>query len=77
MQWEVEDFRKKDPNDPGPWLTWIVPKELVFTYVTRLLFWTIIIPYLLFGAILAPLGFAIQMLVIDYFTWLQIKNKLT
>jgi len=77
MNYEFEDYRKKNPKDPGPWLTWIWPKELVWSYLWRIVFWTVLAPVVLFGTILTPLGFAIQLLVIDYFTYLQYKNSIT
>ncbi len=78
MDWEVQDFRRKKPKqDPGPWLTWAWPKELVGSYLWRIMFWTVLVPMILFGAILTPAGFFLQLLVIDYFTYLQYKNNIT
>lgn len=78
MNWEVEDYRPKKPlQDPGPWLTWAWPKDMVGKMIFRLLFWTIALPFLLFGAVLSPVGFLLQIVVIDYFTWLQYKNSNT
>ena len=78
MNWEGYDYRpKKNRPDPGPWLTWIWPRELAFTYIWRILFWTVLVPLILFGAILTPIGFAIQLIVIDYFSYLQYKNSIT
>ena len=78
MDWEVQDFRRKKPKqDPVPWLTWAWPKELVGTYLWRIMFWTILVPVVLFGYILSPIGFFLQLLVIDYFTYLQYKNSIT
>jgi len=78
LDWEVQDFRRKKPKqDPGPWLTWVWPRELVGTYLWRIMFWTILVPIVLFGAILTPAGFFLQLLVIDYFTYLQYKNSVT
>ena len=78
MDWEVQDFRRKKPKqDPGPWLTWAWLKELVGSYPWRILFWTVLVPMILFGAILTPAGFFLQLLVIDYFTYLQYKNNIT
>jgi len=74
MQWEFEDFRSKDPKDPGPWSTWIVPAEFVGTYLWRLTFWCLLLPLILFGSILTPAGFFLQILVIDYFSWLKLKQ---
>ena len=74
MNYEFEDYRPRDPKDPGPWSTWIVPREFVWTYVTRLLFWCVLLPILLFGVILSPAGFFLQILVIDYFSWLKYKQ---
>ena len=44
MQYEFEDFRNKKPNDPGPWLTWVWPRELVASYLWRIMFWTVLVP---------------------------------
>ena len=78
MDWEVQDFRRKKPKqDPGPWLQWAWPRELVRSYVGRIAFWTIVLPFFLFGTILSPLGFFLQLLVIDYFHYLQYKNSIT
>ena len=77
MQYEFEDFRKKNPKDPGPWLTWAWPRELVGTYLWRIMFWTILVPVVIFGYILSPVGFLLQLLVIDFFTYLQYKNNVT
>jgi len=77
MNWEGQDFRPKKDKDPGPWLTWSWPKELVGTYLWRIMFWTILVPMVLFGAILTPVGFLIQLIVIDFFTYLQYKNSVT
>ena len=75
MNYEFEDYRPKDPKDPGPWSTWIVPKELCGVYVWRLVFWCVLLPFILFGTILAPAGFFLQLLVIDYFSWLKFKQS--
>ena len=77
MNYEFEDFRRNKPKDPGPWLTGIWPRELVGTYLWRMAFWTILVPMVLFGAILTPAGFFLQLLVIDFFTYLQYKNSIT
>ena len=77
MQYEFEDFRKKNPKDPGPWLTWAWPRELVGTYLWRIMFWTVLVPVVIFGYILSPIGFLLQLLVIDFFTYLQYKNNVT
>ena len=77
MNYEFEDFRRNKPKDPGPWLTWIWPRELVGTYLWRIAFWTILVPMVLFGAILTPAGFFLQLLIIDFFTYLQYKNSVT
>jgi hypothetical protein len=77
MQYEFEDFRPKNPKDPGPWLTWVWPREHVASYLWRIMFWTVLVPLVLFGAILTPLGFFFQLIVIDYFTYLQYKNSIT
>ena len=74
MNYEFEDFRPKDPKDPGPWSTWIVPTEFVGTYLWRLTFWCLLLPLILFGSILTPAGFFLQILVIDYFSWLKLKQ---
>ena len=74
MQWEFEDFRPKDAKAPGPWSTWIVPAEFVGTYLWRLTFWCLLLPLILFGSILTPAGFFLQILVIDYFSWLKLKQ---
>ncbi len=74
MNYEFEDYRPREPKDPGPWSTWIVPREFVWTYVTRLLFWCVLLLILLFGVILSPAGFFLQILVIDYFSWLKYKQ---
>lgn len=78
MNYEFEDFRNKKPlKDPGPWMTWTLPKELVGKYIFRLILWLFFLPWLLFGGTLAPLGLALQFLVVDYFSWLQYKNSNT
>ena len=77
MQYEFEDYRKKNPKDPGPWLTWAWPRELVGTYLWRIMFWTVLVPVVIFGYILSPIGFLLQLLVIDFFTYLQYKNNVT
>jgi len=75
MNWEVEDFRNKPPlHDPGPWLTWIVPESLALRYVFRIALWIYVIPILLFGIQMTPLGLLIQFLVIDYVSYLQYKK---
>ena len=78
MRYEFEDYRpKKKPEDVGPWLTWAWPRKLVGSYLWRIMFWTILVPLVLFGTILTPLGFLLQLVVIDYFTYLQYKNSIT
>jgi hypothetical protein len=73
--WEVEDFRGKKPlKDPGPWLTWIVPENLALRYIFRIAIWIYVIPFLLLGFNLTPLGVLVQFLVVDYFSYLQYKK---
>ena len=74
MHYEFEDYRIKNIKDPGPWLTWAVPNELVMKYLFRLLLWMFFLPWVLFGGTLAPLGILLQFLVVDYFSWLKYKN---
>jgi len=75
MMWEVEDFREKKPlQDPGPWLTWIVPENLALRYIFRIALWIYVIPFLLLGFNLTPLGVLVQFLVIDYVSYLQYKK---
>ena len=73
MNWEVQDFRPKKPVPS--WAEWIWPRDMAMFILWRLFFWTVIIPFVLFGALLTPLGLLIQILVIDYFTYLQWKNQ--
>jgi hypothetical protein len=75
MDWEVEDYRNKPPIPT--WTEWQWPKEQAAWIIWRIFFWTIVIPYALFGGILTPLGFFIQLLVVDYVTYLQWKNSIT
>ena len=73
MDWEVEDFRPKKPIPS--WTEWIWPTDMAMFMLWRLFFWTVIIPFVLFSAVLTPVGLLIQILVIDYFTYLQWKNQ--
>ena len=73
MDWEVQDFRKKKPIPT--WTQWVWPRELVGTYLWRIMFWLILVPTIMFGYILSPVGLLLQLLVIDYFSYLQWKNE--
>tara|TARA_Y200000002_G_scaffold241619_1_gene199783 strand:- start:18 stop:248 length:231 start_codon:yes stop_codon:yes gene_type:complete len=73
MQYEVEDYRKKPPTPS--WIDWQVPKDKGLDYIGRLAFWTVLIPVVLFGYILAPLPFFIQLVLLDFFIYLQYKNR--
>jgi hypothetical protein len=73
MDWEVQDFRPKKPIPS--WTEWVWPKDMAMFMLWRLFFWAIVIPFILFGAVLTPVGLLIQILVIDYFTYLQWKNQ--
>jgi len=75
MNWEFEDYRKKTPIPK--WSEWAWPRDQAFGIIWRIIFWTVIIPFALFGTILTPLGFFIQLLVIDYVTYIQWKNNIT
>lgn len=75
--YEFNDYRQPKLNDPGPWLTWAVPSEFVLRYLLRLSIWLWLIPTLLLGITLAPVGLLIQFLVVDYFTWIQYRNTNT
>jgi len=46
-------------------------------YLFRLLLWMFILPWILFGGTLVPLGILLQFIVVDYFTWLRYKNTNT
>ena len=72
-RWEVQDFRPKKPIPS--WTEWIWPADQAMFILWRIFFWTVVIPFVLFGAVLTPLGLLIQILVIDYFTYLQWKNQ--
>ncbi len=74
MQWEMNDYRNKDPKDDVTWLEWQVPNEIAWEYVFKILFWTIILPIVLFNALLAPITFALAILVIDYTSFIKWKN---
>ena len=72
--YEFEDYREQPPyDDPGPWLGWGVPEKFIFRYVFRLIFWIVLIPFILFGVMLSPLGMLIQLLAIDYICYMQYK----
>jgi len=75
---EYEDFRPRKPlQDPGPWLQWAWPTNIVGKMLFRLVFWTLILPLILFGGVLTPVGVLLQLVVIDYFSWVQYKNTNT
>jgi len=75
MNFEVEDYRKKQPlKDPGPWLTWAVPENLTLRYLLRILVWIYIVPFVLLGIQLSGIGVLIQFLVVDYISYLQYKK---
>ena len=73
MQYEFEDFRKKPPTPS--WINWHVPSDLIGTYLFKIIIWCIAIPYLFFGGMLAPLPLLIQIVILDYFIYLQFKNE--
>ena len=75
MDWEVHDFRKKPPIPS--WVEWRYPKDQAAWILWRIFFWTTVVPFALFGSILSPLVFLIQLIVIDYVTYLQWKNSIT
>tara|TARA_X000001036_G_C20606336_1_gene777115 strand:+ start:1065 stop:1292 length:228 start_codon:yes stop_codon:yes gene_type:complete len=75
MDWEVHDYRNKPPVPT--WTEWHWPKDQALWILWRIFFWTVVIPFALFGTILTPLGFLIQLLIIDYVTYLQWKNSIT
>jgi len=78
MNFEVEDYRKKNPlQDPGPWLTWAVPENLGLRYLFRIVVWIYVVPFLLLGIQVTSLGLLIQFLVVDYVSYLQYKNTNT
>lgn len=74
MSYEFEDYRKKHYHDPGPWLTWAVPQRFTLKYLFRLMLWLWIIPLLLFGTSLSPVGMLVQLLVVDYLSWIQYRT---
>ena len=75
MNYEVEDFRKKQPlQDPGPWLTWAVPEILALRYLFRIGIWLYVVPVMLFGVQWTPLGIFVQYLIVDYVSYLQYKK---
>ena len=69
MDWEVQDFRPKEPIPT--WTKWCWLRDQALFILWRVFFWTVIIPFVLFGAVLSPLGFLIQLVVIDYITYKQ------
>jgi len=76
MNYEWEDYRPpKPPKDPGPWLTWTLEQEHVIPYFVRMFLWMYFIPVLLFGLYLTPVGYLFQLLILDWFTWVQLKQK--
>lgn len=74
MQWEMSDYRNKDPKRDTTWLEWQVPKDLVAGYIMKLTFWTFILPIVLFNALLAPIPFALTILLLDYTSYIKWKN---
>ena len=75
MNYEYEDFRNQPPlKDPGPWLTWAVPESLALRYLFRICLWIYVIPIMLFGIQVTPLGVLMQFLVVDYVSYLQYKK---
>ena len=74
MNYEVNDYRTP-PEKPklGSWPFWIVPEKYAFAYLFRICFLVVALPYL-FGFVLTPLGYLLNFLLIDFFTYLNIKT---
>jgi hypothetical protein len=74
MNWEVEDYRKKEPTpDLGSWPFWSVPAWYVPLYLLRVIFWVFVLPWA-FGQTLTALGTLITFCLIDYWIYWSMKK---
>jgi hypothetical protein len=72
-QYEFEDYRNNQPPRLGTWPFWAVPNFLVMTYLFRLALVLYLLP-IFFGIKLTVLGFFLNFLLIDLFTYLSFKK---
>lgn len=74
MNWESEDFRKKQPEpELGSWPFWIVPEKFAVDYVLKLAIFMIGLP-MLFGAVLTPLGLFFNFALVDFIIYKQYEK---
>ncbi len=70
MNYEFNDFRKKEPYDPPTWYAWTPDNPL--RYLITIVFFILGLPFL-FGYVLTPLGTLTQLLLVDW--WMYMKEQ--
>ncbi len=73
MNYEFYDYRKNKKPELGPWLTYMVPKELAFDYCCKLFLYTYLLPWL-FGLSVTALGIACLTVAFDYVYYRFLKH---
>ena len=74
MDWEVKDYRKKDPKKDVEWIDWQVPRELASPYLWRMGFWVILVPMTFFGTLFTASYIMFLVLLVDYTSYLRWKQ---
>lgn len=74
MNYDFEDYRKPRPEPPG-WVEWRVPPPLGLDYIFKIILFLIGIPFVLFGSIYTPIGFLINLIIVDYFIYIGYKAR--